>query len=106
MEYQKIINLLGNIPDQVPRFVTKKWVELYDESGETYNVNKEIRFKTPQLRSDLSDYNDAYIVVTDKITVNNPNNNVYDKKLALKNNPPFLVVFQKLMVYLLKMQKI
>ena len=31
MEYHKIINLLGNIPDQVPRFLTKKWVEIYDE---------------------------------------------------------------------------
>ena len=90
MEYQKIINLLGNIPDQVPRFVTKKWVEIYDESGGTYNVNKEIRFKIPILRSDLCDYNDAYIVVTGRITVTNPNNNAYDKKLALKNNESFL----------------
>ena len=24
MEYQKIANLLGNIPDKVPRFITKK----------------------------------------------------------------------------------
>ena len=24
MEYQKIKNLLGNIPDKVPRFTTKK----------------------------------------------------------------------------------
>ena len=24
MEYQKIINLLGNISDKVPRFITKK----------------------------------------------------------------------------------
>ena len=47
MEYQKIINLLGNIPDKVPRFVTTKWVEIYDGSGGTYNVNKKIRFKTP-----------------------------------------------------------
>ena len=23
MEYQKITNLLGNIPDKVPRFITK-----------------------------------------------------------------------------------
>ena len=89
MEYQNIINLLGNIPDQVPRFVTKKWVEIYDESGKTYNVNKEIRFKTPMLRSDLWDYNDAYIVGTGKITVNNPHNNAYDKIFALKNNAPF-----------------
>ena len=33
MEYQKIINLLGNIPDKVPRFITKKWIEVHDESG-------------------------------------------------------------------------
>ena len=33
MEYQKITNLLGNMPDQVPRFVTKQWIEIYDESG-------------------------------------------------------------------------
>ena len=86
MEYQKIINLSGNIPDQVLRFVGKKWVEIYNESGGTYNVNKEIRFKTPMLRSDLCDYNDACIVVAGKITVIDPNNNAYDKNLALKNN--------------------
>ena len=90
MEYQKIINLSGNIPDQVPRFVTKKWVEIYDESGGIYNTEKEIRFKTQMLRFDhLCDYNDAYIVVKGKITVTNPNNNAYDKKLVLKNNAPF-----------------
>ena len=32
MEYQKITNLLGNIPDKVPRFVTKKWIEVHDQS--------------------------------------------------------------------------
>ena len=55
MEYQKIINLLGNVSDKVPRYVTKKWIEIYDESGGTYNINKAIRFKTPQLRSDFCD---------------------------------------------------
>ena len=96
MEYQKIINLLGDMPYQVPRFVTKKWVEIYDESGGTYNLNNEIRFKTPMLRSDLRDYNDAYIAVTGKITVINPNNNAYDKKLALKNNAPFYSCLTKI----------
>ena len=43
MEYEKFINLLGNTPDTVPKFVTKKLVEINDESGSTYNVNKEIR---------------------------------------------------------------
>ena len=33
MEYQKITNLLGSVSDKVPRFVTKKWIEGYDQSG-------------------------------------------------------------------------
>ena len=90
MEYQKIINLLGNMPDQAPRYVTKKWVDIYDESGGTCNVNKEVRFKTPQLRNDLCDYNEVYTVVAGKINITNPINNAYDKKSALKNNAPFL----------------
>ena len=45
MEYQKITNLLGNIPDEVPRFITKKWIEVHDQSEETYNTNNQIRFK-------------------------------------------------------------
>ena len=101
MEYQKIIKLLGNILDQVPRFVTKKWVEICDESGGTYNVNKEIRFKTPMLRSDLRDYSVTYIVVTGKITVTNPNNDAYDKKLALKNNAPFFSCISKINNFLI-----
>ena len=71
MEYQKITSLLGNIPDKVPRLITKKWIEVHDQSGETYNTNKQIRFKKSVLRSDLRDYSDAYIVVKGKITVTN-----------------------------------
>ena len=63
MEYQKIINLLGTTLDEVPRFITKKWIEVHDQSGGTYNVNKEIRIKTSMLRSNLCDFNDVYIVV-------------------------------------------
>ena len=56
MEYQKIINLLSKISaSQLPRYITKKWVEIYDESDGKYNVNKDIRFKTPHSRSDLCD---------------------------------------------------
>ena len=78
MEYQKITNLLGNISDKVPRFITRIWVEVYDQSGETYNANKQIRFKTSMLRSDLCDYCDAHIVVKGDITVEGANNR--DKK--------------------------
>ena len=66
MEYQKITNLLGNTSDKVPRFITKKWIEVHDQSGGTYNTNKQIRFKTYMLRSYLCDYGDAYIVVKGK----------------------------------------
>ena len=37
----------------LPRFVTKKWIDVYDQSGGNYNFNKEIRIKTSMLRSDL-----------------------------------------------------
>ena len=82
MEYQKITNLLGNIPDKVPMFITKKWIEVHDQSGGTYNVNKQIKFKTSMLRCDLCDFSDAYIVVKGKITVSATDgaNNIRDKK--------------------------
>ena len=53
MEYQKIINLLDATLDEVPRFITKKWVEVHDRSGsadDRYKPNKLIRFKTSILR--------------------------------------------------------
>ena len=53
MEYQKVTNLLGTTIDEIPRFITKKCVEVHDQSGGNYNVNKEIRIKISMLRSDL-----------------------------------------------------
>ena len=51
MEYQKIVNLLDTASDNdLPRFVTKKWVEVHDLSGGNYNVSKQIGIKTPILR--------------------------------------------------------
>ena len=40
MEYQKIINLLENTPNQPSKFRTKSWVEVNVESGGTYNVKQ------------------------------------------------------------------
>ena len=54
------------------RFVTKKWIEIYDQLEKNYNVNKEIRIKAPMLRSDLYEFSDAYIVVKGIIAVTNP----------------------------------
>ena len=92
MEYQKITNLLGNIPDKVPRLITKKWIDVHGQSGiaeDRYKPNKQIRFKTTMLRSDSCDFSGAYIIVTGIIIVTAPDNNAYDKKLAFKNNAPF-----------------
>ena len=33
MKYQKVINLLDTTSDNVPRFITEKWIEIYDQSG-------------------------------------------------------------------------
>ena len=93
MEYQKITNLLGTTIDEIPRFITKKWVEVHDQSGsadDRYKPNKQIRFKTLMLRSDLCDYSDAHIVVKGTITVTIPDNDEYDQELTLKNNAPFV----------------
>ena len=35
MEYQKMINLLDNTPNQPTKFRTKNWVEIDDDSRET-----------------------------------------------------------------------
>ena len=71
MEFQKIVSFLDTTSDDkdLPKFVTKKWIEVYDQSEKNYNPNKEIRIKTSMLRSDLCDYSDAYIVVKGTITV-------------------------------------
>ena len=82
MEYQKITNLLGTKIDEVPRFITKKQVEVHDQSGsaeDRYKPSKQIRFKTSMLRSDLCDFSDAYIVVKGTITITDPNDANYDK---------------------------
>ena len=72
MEFQKIVNFLDITSDDknFPKFVTKKWIEVYDQSEKNYSPNKEIRIKTSMLRSDLCDYSDAYIVVKGNIIVN------------------------------------
>ena len=97
MEFNKINNLLGPAHDEVPGFVTKKWIEIQSQSRSIYNTSKPIRFKTSILRSDLCDYSDAYVWVKGKITVTNPNDNAnFNKELTLKNNAPFISCISKI----------
>ena len=73
----------------MPRFITKKWIEVVDQSEKLYNINKQIRFKTSLLRSDLCHYSDAYIVVKSTITVTDPDDDANVKKLVFRNNESF-----------------
>ena len=71
MEYQKITNLIGKTPKEGPRFITKKCKEVRDQPGiaeDRCKPNKQIRFKTSMLRSDLCDFSDAYIAVKGRVT--------------------------------------
>ena len=101
MEFQRIVNFLDTASDEnserfplkdLLRFATKKW-----KSEKNYSPNKEIRMKTSVLRSDLSDYSDAYIVVEGGITLEGDNDaNKQNKNLAFKNNAPFINCISKI----------
>ena len=85
MEHHKISKLLNH--PTVSKFLTRKWIEVNDLSSGQYSINKNIRFKTPMLRSDFCGYSNAYIVVKGEITVKSDDNaNRRNKKLAFKNN--------------------
>ena len=101
MEYQKIANLLDNTSNLPSKFRTKNWVEINDDVRGVYSPNKQIRFKTSMLRSSLCDYSDAYILVKEDITVNNPATatvaaNNTDKKVIFKNCAPFTNCISKI----------
>ena len=68
MEYQKIVNLLDNTPNQSSTFRAKSWFEINDDAYGTCNKDSQIKFKTSMLKSSLCDYSDAYILVSATIT--------------------------------------
>ena len=97
MEYQKVTNFLDTASGNVPRFITKKWVKVHDQSGSAenrYKPSKQIRFETLMLRSDLCDFKDAYIVVKGTITLTKTDGrgfiDIRNKFLAFKNNAPLI----------------
>ena len=102
IEYKKIKNLMDTTTDNVPRFITKKWIKVRDQSGNAdnrYRPSKQIRFKTSTLQSGLCDYSDAYIVVKGTITVQTENNRAidgYNRILLLENNAPFINCISKI----------
>ena len=89
MENQKIINLLDSNDNESQKFATKRWYIIDDQStGNNAYGNGEdgttIKFETKVIKLHLSDYSDAYILVTGNIQ-NKPANSV----VAYKNCAPF-----------------
>ena len=65
MKYLDLIDLL-----------LKQLIEAHDQLGnaeDRYKPSKQIRFKISMLQSDLRDFNDAYIVVKETITLTKTN---------------------------------
>ena len=60
MEHQKILNLLNEANDS--KFVTRKWNTVNDNSNINYDVEND-EYNTEVLKSNLCDYNYAYIFV-------------------------------------------
>ena len=99
MNTKKFINLLGSVSDTktMPTFNAKKWVEVNDQSGGSCNLNKQIRFKTSMLQSDLFDFRDVYIVVKGKITVGGVvGRDTYNRELVIKSCGPFTSCISKI----------
>ena len=86
MEPQKIVNLLNGTDNDNSKFATKKWYIIDSESNGNYSQNDEIKFLTRSIESSLSDYSDAYILVTGNITAT-PNNAA--TQVVFKNCAPF-----------------
>ena len=59
--------MLDNTPNQSTKLRTKNWVEINDDTRETYNTNSQSKFKTSLLESSLYDYGNAYIFVNGPI---------------------------------------
>ena len=67
MKHQNILNLLNEENDS--KFVTRKWNIVNDNSKVNYDEGNEITYNSEVLKSNLRDYNDAYILVRGDITV-------------------------------------
>ena len=47
MEFQKIVNVLDTTPndENLPKFTTKKWIEVYDQSERNTALTKKLELK-------------------------------------------------------------
>ena len=86
MEAQKIINLLNDSTNEESKFATKKCYFIDSQTAKgKYNQNNSIKFERESIRPSISDYSDAFALVTGDVTVTANNNTDF----ALKNCAPF-----------------
>ena len=62
MEYQKLIDLFANTPDQSSKFRTKNRFKINNDSCAMSNTNSQIRPKTLKLKSSLCSFSGPYIL--------------------------------------------
>ena len=94
MDYQKLINLIDNAPNQPSKFKTKNSIKIDDDLPKKYNTNSRIKFKMLMIESILCDYNDVYMLkepqpipnTAEVAAVGGPINR---NKKMLKNCAPF-----------------
>ena len=60
---------MDNITNKTCKFITKNWVEVYDDAHRRYNTNNQTKFKTYMLMSNLCNHSDAYTLPKGTITV-------------------------------------
>ena len=86
-----MLNLL-NEPSH-SKFVTRKWNSVSDQPNKNYVVGTEIIRNIEVLKSNLFDYNDAYIFVRVDVIIVRDNETL----VAIKNCAPFITWIPKLM---------
>ena len=90
IETQKIVTLLGDADNEYSKFATGKWYVINDQNNTDYGEGSEdgttIKFETKVIKSNLCDYSNAYILVTEHIRVTGGNANIW---AAFKNCAPF-----------------
>ena len=82
METEKIGNLLDSSQNKFSKFATKKWYVIGNEKKGDCSHENPIKFLTSSIESSISDYSDAYVLVTGNIDVIGANDNT---KVAFEN---------------------
>ena len=90
MGTQKIVNLLIDVNNSSSIFATRKWYVFNHQNNKNYGGGNEdsttVKFETKVIKSNLSDYSDAYILVTGDITATGGDANT---RVAFKNFASF-----------------